>query len=132
MQVVTKEVALKDVEKWLEHKRISDAKRESYKDNIEQLVNGIAEGVLVLTEKLHFEQTLRFPTEGDAPITKISYKPRLAVREVNQAMVGVKASDVDARLVAYAAALSGLPKGVIAALDTEDYATVQAIVVFFV
>ena len=59
------------------------------------------------------------------------FKPRLTVGQINAKMKGVKASDVDGRLVGYIAALTAQNTGVIAKLDAEDNKVAQSIVMFF-
>jgi hypothetical protein len=95
-------------------------------------VNAIREGVLVLNEDKTFTHNLSLPiSSGDTPIASLTYKPRLTVGAVHAAMQGVKADNADGRILAYVAALSGQPKGVIAHIDTEDYGVCQAIAIFF-
>jgi hypothetical protein len=125
------EVATQEVEKWLDYKKISDNKRGVREENIKALIEGVSEGILVLNEDFSFTHTLKFQIEGELPITKLSYKPRLKVASVHNHMQGVKASDGDGRVCAYVAALSSQPKEVIKHLDTEDYAIATAVAVFF-
>ena len=132
MNAVTREIAQAEVEKWLDFKKVSTAKRESYKENVETLVTAIMEGVLVLNEStFEWEQTLKFPTSGEAPITKLCYKPRLKIAAIHAQLQNVKTSDADGRICAYISALTGQIKPVIKDLDTEDYATGQSISIFF-
>lgn len=130
--VVAKEIAQEEVNSWLDAKKITPQKRETFEAYIEQLVNGICNGALSLNpETKVFTYTLSFPTEGDAPITKLDFKPRLKLSTVTAHLQGVKSTDGDGRLTAYVAALTGQPKGVINALDTEDYSACLSIAVFF-
>ena len=128
---VSQEQAQLEVEKWLDMKRVSPKKRETYADAIESLVDAVVFGQLVLTDDLHFVQTLDVPTEGDAPVTELKFKPRLKVGEVHSQMNGVKSGDADGRVTALIAALTGKPKGVVKALDTTDYSVAQNIALFF-
>lgn len=130
-ELVAPEQAKKEIEGWLEYKKISNSKREAYKENIETLVNAVVDGIITVDDKFNLTHTLKFKTDGDAPIEKLIYKPRISIRDVHANLNGVKPSDADGRLVAYVAALTGQPKGVIKALDTEDYAIGQAIAIFF-
>lgn len=129
---VEREVALKEVEAWLDYKRVKSKKRESYQDQIDVLVDAVSDGSLVLDDE-SFELTynLIFPFGEEEKITELKFKPRLSVGEVNKYMRGVQATDIDKRLQAYVSALTGQPKGVIQAIDTEDSSVINAIVVFF-
>lgn len=128
---VSKEIALNEVNNWLDFKKVSEKKREGYKENIETLADFISDGVLSLQENV-FTQQLNFAVGDGGTITKLEYKPRLNMKVVNEQLQGVKATDADGRIVAYIAALTGQPKNIVKLLDTEDYAVAQAIALFFV
>ncbi len=132
MGTVATEQAQKEIESWLEYKKIGDKKLEAYKDNIETLVDSICEGNLVLNEDKSLTYKLKFPPEGEKSITELKFSARLKVADLHKSLKGVSANDADERLLSYGAALTGLPKGIFRALDMEDYSIVQAIVVFFV
>jgi hypothetical protein len=132
MEVVVKEVAKAEVEKWLDYKKVGGTKRENFKDSIDTLAGFISDGSLTLKEDKTFEQALKFPIGSGGSITKLEYKPRIAMSVVNEKLKGVAATDADGRLLAYTAALTGQPKNIIKELDTEDNAVAQAVVVFFV
>lgn len=131
MQKVERSQAQKEVESWLDFKKVGEKKRESQEAQISALVDAIVEGDLVLNEDFTFVQTLKFPTSGEMPIKEFSFKPRLKLMEIHSQLEGVKASDADGRILAYAAALTGKAKQIIRSLDTEDYNVVQAIAIFF-
>lgn len=131
MGKVAKEQAEKEINGWLDYKKIGTSKREALKENIETLVEAVAEGQLVVNTDFNLVYTLKFETEGAEPVKELKFKPRLKVKELNKALTGVKATDADARLVAYAAAMSDMPKAIFEGLDTADYSFVQALVVFF-
>lgn len=129
MGVVSKEVAEKDINGWLDSKKIYD--REENTATIETLVKAVENGVLVVTEEFDLVHTLLFPTQGEKPLTSLKYKNRLAERDIKAAMKGVSANDMDARMTAYIYALTGVAKGLIDALDTSDTRIAKAVVVFF-
>lgn len=128
---VSREVAVKDITEWLDVKKIKDAKRDSNKDSVDALIDAIECGVLVKNDDNTLVQELDFPTEGDEPVTHLTFKPRLRVREVRAKTKNVKPSDIDGRLVAIISALTDQPSGVINALETNDYSVAQSIAVFF-
>jgi hypothetical protein len=132
MELVNIELAKAEVKKWLDHKKISEKKREKNQDNIEALVEAIVDGHLALNEtKFTFTHTLKFPTGENGQLTKLEYKSRLEVKEIQMQMQGIKSTDLHGIIISYACALTGKPRGVIAALDSEDYAIVQGIASFF-
>jgi hypothetical protein len=130
--MVALEVAKKDVDKWLEYKKISDTKKESYADNISTLVNAVADGALIVNEDFTLKHELKFPLENEIKTTCLEYKPRLQMKQIHQHTQGIKSNDIDGRIAAYIAALSGKPKAVVVSLDSEDYAIAQAVAVFFI
>ncbi len=128
---VSADVATKEIDKWLDYKHIKEKKRESFKEQIEALIDAVADGNLILNEKHELVQTLTFPLDGDLPLKELNYKPRLKVSTIHQHLNGVKSTDADGRICAYVAALTSKPKDVIKGLDTEDYSIAQAIAIFF-
>ena len=130
-KVVDLETAKKEVEKWLDFKRVRDSKRKSNADTIEALAEAVSEGQLVLNEDHTLTHNLDVPTEGEVPVTQLTYKPRLTVQDTHSKMKGVKANDVDGRIIALVSALCGKPTGIIGRLDTADYSVSQNVALFF-
>lgn len=132
MSKVTKEQATAEVESWLEHKKVSQHKREEQKGMIERLIGAVMDGDLVLDgDTKEFKQLLKFPLEGATPITELVYKPRLADKEAQMHIGKIPFSDIDARLNGYVAALTKQNSGIIKNLDREDIGLAHAIAVFF-
>lgn len=131
-QVVSKDVAQADINKWLDSKKIGSLKREAQENQINVLIEAICDGYLKVEEDCTLVHTLKFPPTEGKTIKELRYKSRLTLKEVNAQLQGVKATDVDGRIMAYAAALTGEVKGIIARFDTEDAGIVQAIVLFFI
>ena len=72
------------------------------------------------------------PLEDEKPLNEITYKSRLNQRMLEPHLRGVKADDGDGRVLAYLAALTSQPKGILKALDTADKRICNAIVLFFI
>lgn len=130
-KVISIEIAEGEVKKWLDYKKIGPTKQEANKDSIKAIAEAISEGVLRVTEEFEIIHTLKFPIKEEIETNELKYKPRIAVKAVHQQMVGVKADNVDARIMAYVAVLTGKAKGVLANLDSEDYSICTSIAVFF-
>lgn len=129
---VAREVAEEEISAWLDYKKVGARKRSDYADQIDTLINAVADGDLVYDDERHLlRQKLKFPIGEDATISEFEYMPRLRVGAVHSHLQGVKATDADGRVLAYVAALTGQAKGVIKAIDTEDYTVASSIVVFF-
>lgn len=131
MDTINVQTAQNDVEKWLDLKKIGSAKRQSMKDSIENLVDGIREGFLSINEKGEIKQTLKFPLGEDESIKELVFKPRISIKEVKPYLKEVKSSDVDGRLAAYVAALTNTSKDIIEKMDSEDSGVSNSIAVFF-
>lgn len=128
--VVTVEVATAEVEAWMDFKKISAQKRETRKEQTETIIGAIVEGSLILEEN-KFTQILKEPFGVDVKFEKLEYKSRIPIDLVHMHLKNVKSDDPDGRLLAHVAALTQKPKDVLKKMDTEDYATAQAIAYFF-
>lgn len=132
MSKVTKEIAVRDITEWLDYKKVSQNKREFQKDTVETLVDAIQDGWLVLKEDKQFEMKLKFPLGEGSDLDTLTFKSRIKTSTIANHLKGVKATDVDGRLLAYVAALTSQTRALIGDLDTEDQSLAQAIAVFFV
>jgi hypothetical protein len=132
MGKIVKEVAENEINSWLDYKKVSPGKRESYKDQIELLVDAVGEGFLTLNpETKVLTQTLSSPIGKDEAVKTLDYKPRLKVSSVHNHLKGVKATDADGRILANVCALTSTNSELIKELYTEDYSISQAIALFF-
>lgn len=126
------EIAESEINSWLDYKKIDELQRESQEDQIKSLISFVQSGYLELNEDKTFTHKLKFPVGENETTTELKYKARLTEREISQKLHGVKSDDGDGRLLAHVQALTGQPKGIIAALDKEDFKIARAIAVFFV
>jgi len=130
--MITKDVAIAEVIKWLDNKRVSQTKREELEKNIETIASAIERGDLVLNADCSLTQKLLFPLPSEnGDVKELTHKARVALGTIHLHMQGVKTGDVDGRLTAYVAAVSGNPKELIKKMDTEDYSIALAIALFF-
>jgi len=129
---VSKEVANKEVEKWLDYKKVDEVKRTDSVDSIEALAKAIESGNLSFDSKEHvFKQKLKWPIgEGEA-IKELIYKARLTMNDVHLRTKNVKSGDAHGLITAYICALTEQNSGVIGCLDTEDNRIAQSIATFF-
>lgn len=131
-EVVTADVATKDVERWLDFKQVSETEREENSDSIKKLVDEIKSGRLSIDDNCNITYVLKFPIGSGGGIVDITLKPRLTVSEMKEKCGGLKPGDVDGKLCAYASALSGQNRSLILTMDTKDYSVIQSIVSFFI
>lgn len=132
MSKVSREAAEQEVNNWLDFKKVNAKKRETFKENIDILVDAISDGNLVIDDKdFVFTHTLKFPLgEGDS-VRELKYKPRVKVSTIHVCLQNVKAGDADGRICGHIAALTGIDRNIIKQQDTEDYEIGRSIAVFF-
>lgn len=128
MSKVSQEVAEREVNEWLDFKRIKASRRKDLEDQIAGLVNLLMEGDLVILDDKTIELALGQPLDSKS---KLAFKPRLSLREVQPRLREVKPGDADGRLMAYICALTGESMGVLGLMDTVDYTSCTNIAVFF-
>ena len=132
MSKINRESAVKEINGWLDYKRVSNKKRVDLEETIETLVEGVQEGYLKINDKFEIVHTLSFPVGENDAIKELVYKPRLTVAEINNRTKGVKQGDADGRVKAYISALCGQGQGVLGMLDSIDFTIPQSIIVFFI
>lgn len=133
MKVVPIETAQEEVDKWLDHKKVSQGKREKQKPHIEVLVDAICDGTLTLNSDFSFSHLLKFPIgEGADAVKEIKYKPRISHGEVHVYLQKCKSDDAHGQVLAYIQALTKQPKELLTRLDSEDHAIAQGFAVFFI
>lgn len=132
---IAREVAAKEVQKWLDFKKVKESKlqKEEYQGAIETMTEAVADGTLKLTPEFEWVHKLAFPISGGEGVTteSFTYKPRLQVREIQQQMAGAKGADGYSLILANLAALSSQPKALLAAMETDDWGVASSIALFF-
>ena len=132
MGKVNIEVATKEVNDWLDSKKVSDKDKELNQDQIDKLIDAVCNGYLVVNDDDTLSQTLKFPIKGeDSEIKELKYKNRVTVKEIQTQMTGTKSGDFIGMLTAYISAATVMPKAFLKNLDTQDWSLAQAIGVFF-
>ena len=132
---VSLEIAKKEIESWMDAKRVPGTKRIKLADQIETLEYAVVEGTISIDPDTRvIRHGLMFPvadSNGDVALSKLEYKPRLATNEIQSRLKGITASDGGAVVNAVISALTGQPAAMIGKLDTEDNSIAQAVAVFF-
>lgn len=134
MGKVNLEIAQKEVQKWLDFKKVDEEKIEDNKDNILTLAKAVSSGSLSLDSDHNFIHELKFPitdSDGNVVESKMKFKPRLKVGDLQTKTQNVKSNDTFALITAYISALTDLNSGIIKQMDSEDYKVAQGIVIFF-
>jgi len=131
---VSLEQATKEINQWLDGKKINPRKRADNEKLIETLIDGVVYGQLVFDKETNtITQHLDFPIIGDgASIDKLTFKARVQQWEVKSRIAKTKQGDSFGIIGAYIAALTGQPEAILDKLETTDFSLCQAIAVFFV
>ena len=131
---ITEEMAHEEVQKWLNHRGVRQSKRDALQNSIDSLIEEFADGTLRLDEDFNIHQTLRFPLKnenGDITLSSLKYNSRARQNQINLAMSNVKANNGLGMITAYISALTGVVKGLVDSMDTEDHKVGQIIASFF-
>lgn len=133
MSKVAREVATEEIQSWLDAKKVSEKKREEYASQIDTMVEAVCEGNLTLdSSSKDLTQSLKFPIAGEgSTINTLKFKARVKIEAIRVQLASVKTTDPIAMQLGYLAALTGTPRGILKELDTDDYSTATAILVFF-
>ena len=124
--------AVKEVDGWLLKIKATDSQKESYKANIERLVEAVEDGALTIDEATGvITHTLKFPFGEEMTINSLTYKTRLKVKDVNNAQRGIKNDDGDGRVLGYIVALTGQAREILRNMDVADYQIAESIAPFF-
>ena len=132
--LVSHDAAQRDIAAWLDLRRVSEKKRSEYESTVNELVEAVESGRIVFFQETGIlELKLEFPLGESGSVKSLMFNPRLHVSEVRSAIqtLGVKTGDGDGRLVAYIAAATKQPSGVILKMDTADHSLAGSIALFF-
>lgn len=133
-EVINREIAQAEVEKWLDYKKKSAKKREDNKELIESIIDSVCEGLVVINEDFTIIQNLIFPIQdkdGKIVLNKLEYKNRMKIETVQLHCQGIKANDLDLRVNAYIAAITSNSKDIIKKMDCDDYNIASQIATVF-
>jgi len=134
-ELVDLDTAKREIEGWLDFKKIREKKREDYRSSIDNLVSLVQEGVLRVNEDYSITHVLNFPVDMGAgnPVTEVKYKARLEERESREKLAALKTGDaIDNRLIAKFCALTGMGIGFQGKLDSSDSSIANEIIIFFI
>lgn len=136
MKVVSNEIAVQELDKWLQlrgtsARKVDECKRrnEDEKSWFDETVELIEYGVIVLKDEgKSLCQVLEIPV---AETPTLQYKQRLTQDEFAEKAKGIAKNDTAGINAAYICALTGSPIGVIKRMDWEDLKVARHIASFF-
>lgn len=130
MGSVNRSVAIQDITRWLDEKKVRESKRTEFKQHIDGLISAVEDGLIVVNEDGTITQSLLWPI-GEKAVDKLTYKMRLNYEMVKPYLKNIQADNGNERLIAYACALTEESSGILNKLDSEDSVIMQSIAVFF-
>lgn len=130
MGSVNRSVAIQDITRWLDEKKVRESKRTEFKQHIDGLISAVEDGLIIVNEDGTITQSLLWPI-GEKEIGELTYKMRLNYEMVKPYLKNIQADNGNERLIAYACALTGESSGILNKLDSEDSVIMQSIAVFF-
>lgn len=132
MGKIAREVAEEEIKVWLDYTHVRERTRETYKEQVETLVDAMCDGFLILNHDTKvLSQTLSSPVGKDGVEKGLDYKHELRIGAVQNHLRGVKAGDSDGRVMAYVCALTSKNSEIIKDIKTHDYSICQSIALFF-
>lgn len=130
--VLPREQAEKEVNDWLDFKKMKPRRREEKKDAIEKLIEAVMDGDFVIdSETFKIKYKLSHPLKAEVVTDELIFSPRANAGAIQGAMNDVKSDNVYETITAYVAVLTDKHKNVIKKLDVEDYNMANRIAIFF-
>lgn len=129
---VSRELAEKEVNGWLDHKNIRSKKRRDSEGSIEDLIEAVQDGYISIDpDDHHLTVILGTPIGSSGQKKELKFKPRITVGELRPYLKDVKIADVEGRLLAYIRGLTGEPEAMIESMDSNDQGLLTTVVLFF-
>ena len=128
MEKVNRDVAVQEINKWLDVRKVPEKRREELSGTVDVLVDAVVSGSLIV-DKATGGLELTVESIDDK---KLKFKPRIRAKELRVRVSKLSsAEDAMGMQIAYASALTDVTMAVLENLDMDEFKIVGAIVVFF-
>lgn len=130
---VSMEVAIQEIERWMDYKKIKAKKREASRAFIDIMVDAVASGNLIVEEDHKLKMILDFPIEGEGGgIKEITFLARITEINKDPYRRNIKTDTFEGQTMLTLCALTRQPINVIKHLDEgTDRSLAEAIALFF-
>lgn len=128
---VDEQTAEKELNRWLEAKRVPARKREQNDQVLTTLAGAIQDGRLIVTDTGQITVKLLYPIGNGGEIDRLDFSNRIKAKQVRKMKVNDDAFDTMGQVMAIAAAATNNSMKLLGELDNEDYSLIQSIAVFF-
>ena len=131
--VVSKEIALQEVNKWLDHREVDEEERADDQKTVRFLAKEVANGRLIINADWTLTQKLRVPLEIDGlpNVAELKYADRICMDKVHKRLENIRSNSGSAKIAAHVAALTNQATAVIQKMDSKDYSTAVTINLIF-
>jgi len=132
-----RQIAEGEVKSWLEFQHIPVRKQEFFSANVQNLIDAVEDGFVIINPDKSITQKLMFPFGEDLKVTELKFKSRLMVAEIKQAQEpepGEEAKENSSTFdvgFAYIKALTGQLKSITGRMNNKDYKISDNICLFF-
>ncbi len=128
MTLVSKEIAEKDVNTWLDKQRVKPRARAEKEKDIESLIEAVMYGELSFDDDGHAVQALQFPIGG---VNQLVYSSRITLDDISTKTKGSGGTDAFSIIAAYISASTGVAIGLLKKMDNSDMGLAGNVVAFF-
>jgi len=132
-ELITWDIAEKEVNDWLTWKRVPDAYIKGSQKYIKGIIIAVQEGTFTIDSTTkEITHKLKWPIgTGDLAISVLKYKPRLGVSVIQANIAGISPIDIDGKYLGIIAALCGIPRTELGPMDSEDFRAASDVAAFF-
>lgn len=134
-EVLSIEVAEKELEAWVSRKKLLPSRMKAVKDMLPVLIEPLQYGYITINTDGSIDQKLIEPvcdSNGVPALTDIKYKARVTPTEQNNAYAKMKDKDIDSKALATLSLLTDLAPAMINKLENQDRQIADSIAIFFI
>lgn len=129
--VISFEQAQKEVDKFLDFHGVDTEDADNQKP-IKLLINRVCDGSLVVNDDATLEYTLKYPLQQNGELKVLKFNNRCERSVIIPLVKDLGAKDLDHRMNAYTAGLTGINKQILLKMHNYDQKLCDAIVGFIV
>lgn len=133
---ISREVAEKEVESWLDRMSFRKSKREKkeFKESVENLVDSMMDGLLSICEDGSLKYKLQYPVkddEGNPVLSELTFGKRITIENFAKQIKISKAETSEEKSVVLISTLTGEPQGLITKTKMGDFTELGGMAAFF-
>lgn len=131
--LVSKEIAKKDLDRWLDFHEINEDQKADTEANINIMIAGIQSGRIIINEDCTLIQNLKHPFGKEKSINKLVYTSGgLPIGEVDSAKTAINKENDSRNSIAHISVATNTAVDIINKMSSKDLNTAAAIILFFI